>query len=726
MKSSSRSSKKGGAAAKAQVVIGEGHFINRELAWLAFNERVLEEAERESLPLLERAKFVAITAANLDEFFMVRVGALQLLRDQLRRVRDASGLTPIQQWEQIAERVQAYLERTYRLLDEDLLPALRKAGIRRLGVGDLTPGQRTYLEGVFRESVYPVLSPVAIDLDQAEAVMLPTLQITLLCEVETEAEEAGGQAEKRLVMVTLPGKLSRHLLVPDVEGARHAYINLEDLVELFLGHLFPDERVTAVARFRVSRNSDIAVDDESAFDLASEMEQVLDARLVSAAIRLEIEQGAPKGLIAVLKKLCGARAAQVYEVPGELDLRAYFGIAELPGFDELKVETWQSYPSADIEPGEGIFGAIRRGDILMHHPFENFEPVLNLVEAAATDADVVAIKMILYRTAKNSRIISALIRAAEAGKHVTVLVELKARFDEARNLERAEELQRAGAQIVYGVRGLKTHAKICLVMRREAGRMMRYMHFGTGNYNESTAKLYTDISYLTCRGDYGSDASAFFNTVTGRSRFVHFEKISMAPFGLRERLVSLIHSEAERARQGEEAEILMKMNSLEDREMIEALYAASTAGVKIRINVRGLCCLRPGIKGVSENIQVISIIDRYLEHARIYCFRQGGRRQVFISSSDFMNRNLSKRVELLVPVEDARARKRLFGILETTFNDTARARVLKSSGVYEPAMAQGGGKLVRSQEVFAKEAARRARAKGQAPDVLVPHVPKAG
>jgi polyphosphate kinase len=352
--------------------------------------------------------------------------------------------------------------------------------------------------------------------------------------------------------------------------------------------------------------------------------------------------------------------------------------------------------------------------------------VLNLVEAAATDADVVAIKMILYRTAKNSRIISALIRAAEAGKHVTVLVELKARFDEARNLERAEELQRAGAQIVYGVRGLKTHAKICLVMRREAGRMMRYMHFGTGNYNESTAKLYTDISYLTCRGDYGSDASAFFNTVTGRSRFVHFEKISMAPFGLRERLVSLIQSEAERARQGDEAEILMKMNSLEDREMIEALYAASTAGVKIRINVRGLCCLRPGIKGVSENIQVVSIIDRYLEHARIYCFRQGGRRQVFISSADFMNRNLSKRVELLVPVEDARARKRLFGILETTFNDTARARVLKSSGVYEPAVAQGGGKQVRSQEVFAKEAARRARAKGQAPDVLVPHVPKAG
>jgi polyphosphate kinase len=349
--------------------------------------------------------------------------------------------------------------------------------------------------------------------------------------------------------------------------------------------------------------------------------------------------------------------------------------------------------------------------------------VLSLVETAAADAEVVAIKMILYRTAKNSRIISALLKAAEAGKHVTVLVELKARFDEARNLERAEELLRAGAQIVYGVRGLKTHAKICLVMRREAGRMMRYMHFGTGNYNEATAKLYTDISYLTCRADYGADASAFFNTVTGRSRFVHFEKISMAPFGLRERLLGLIASEAERARQGEEAEILLKMNALEDRQTIEALYAASQAGVKIKLNVRGVCCLRPGVKGVSENIQVVSIIDRYLEHARIYCFRQGGRRQIFISSADLMNRNLSKRVELLVPVEDTRAKKRLLQVLETTFADTARARVLGSEGHYTLVPA-GGAKRVRSQEVFAKEAAKRARVRTQSPDVLVPHRPK--
>ena len=718
MTSSSRNPKQ--QVIQAAPVLKEEHFINRELSWLAFNERVLEEAERKDLPLLERAKFVAICASNLDEFFMVRVGALQVMREQQRRVRDAAGMSPTQQWNAIAERVKLFLERQYRLLNEDLLPALREVGIRRLEVTELTPGQRTVLEQYFMENIYPVISPVAIDEETPDQWPLPALQITLLCEVEG-GDEDGGEVERRMVVITLPSNLPRHVVVPDGESGQHAYVNLEDLVGMCMHQIFPSERVLATARFRVSRNSDMAVEDETAYDLASEMEQILNARQVSATIRLEIEKGAPRKLIQLLKKLCSARPAQVYEVPGELDLRVYFGIAGLAGFDEMKVESWPSYPSADIEPGESIFAAIQRGDILLHHPFESFEPILNLVEEAAVDPNVAAIKMILYRTAKNSRIISALIRAAESGKHVTVLVELKARFDEARNLERAEELQRAGAQIIYGVRGLKTHAKICMVMRRESGRMLRFMHFGTGNYNEATAKLYTDISYLTCRPLYGSDASAFFNTVTGRSRFVHFEKISMAPFGLRERLVNLIQSETERARQGEEAEILLKMNSLEDREMIAALYDASCAGVRVRINVRGICCLRPGVKGLSENIQVTSIIDRYLEHARIYCFRQGGRRQIFISSADLMNRNLSKRVELLVPIEDSRAKKRLLGVLETTFTDTAQARVLQADGSYQ--MATSGGKRVRSQEGFAKEAAKRVRAMNQAPDVLVPHLP---
>jgi polyphosphate kinase len=695
------------------------HFLNRELSWLAFNERVLDEAAREDLPVLERVKFLAISASNMDEFFMVRVGALQFLREQGRRAKDSSGLTPSQQWDQIHERTVAFIARQHELLKQKLVPMLAEKGIRRLTPAELTPAQRTDLDKHFMEHIFPVLSPIAIE----EGVLpsIPALHINVLCSVASQGEEGGNS--QRLVLVSVPGSLPRHVIVPDAEGAQHAYVNLEDVLGLFLHRYFPSENVTATARFRVSRNSDIAADDENVSDLVSEMEGILDKRLQSAAIRIEIEEGAKRDLVSAIRLMCEAGKAQSFTIPGELDLSAYFGIAGLPGFDDLKVDAWQSQTPPQIEPGESMFEVIKRGDLILHHPYESFEPVVKLIEEAAADPNVIAIKQILYRTARNSRVVAALIQAAEAGKQVTVLVELKARFDEARNLDRANDLLNAGAQIIYGVRGLKTHAKVCLIMRRESGHLVRYMHFGTGNYNEATSKLYTDISYLTCRADYGSDASAFFNTVTGRSRFVHFQKLSMAPFGLRERLITMIRSETERARQGESAEIMLKMNSLEDREMIEALYDASQVGVKIRLNVRGICCLRPGVKGLSENISVVSIIDRNLEHARIYIFRQGGRHVVFISSADFMNRNLSKRVELLVPIEDKEARKRLIHILETHFTDTARGRVLRSDGTWHlPAIT--AKKAKRSQETFAKEATRRSKQRNQSPDVLVPHVPK--
>jgi polyphosphate kinase len=696
------------------------HFLNRELSWLAFNSRVLDEAARSDLPVLERVKFIAITASNLDEFFMVRVGGLQAMREQGKRVKDNAGLTPTQQWEQIQQQTTAFVTRQYELLNGQLLPLLREKGIRRLTAAEITTGQRTYLHDYFVENIAPVLSPVALDEDHPRA-NIPALNIVILCTVQSGEN---GQMEKRNAILVLPmaPTLPRHIPVPDPEGGEYLYMNVEDLVSLFIGDFFPSEKVIASARFRVSRNTDITLDDEGAFDLASEMEAILEQRQSGNAIRIEIEAVAPRNLVKVMRELCGSKSPQIYEVPGELDLRGYYAISALAGFEELKVEPWEIQPCTAIQPGESLFDAIKRRDILLQHPYEGFDPVLSLVEEAAEDPDVIAIKQILYRTAKNSRIISALIRAAQAGKHVTVLVELKARFDEARNLERAGDLINAGAQIIYGVAGLKTHAKICLVMRRESGRLMRYMHFGTGNYNESTAKIYTDMSVLTCRADFGSDASSFFNTVTGRSRFVHFEKISMAPFGLRERLVSLIRSEAERAKQGESAEIMLKMNALEDREMIEALYDASVAGVRIRLNVRGICCLRPGVKGLSENISVVSIIDRYLEHARIFWFRQGGKNAVFIASADFMNRNLSKRVELLVPVEDKDARHRLTHILETQFKDTSRGRVLRSDGTWVlPSLPIT--KVLRSQEVFAKEAAKRAK-QNTAADVLVPHTPK--
>ncbi len=697
----------------------EDHFLNRELSWLAFNERVLAEAAREELPVLERVKFLAITASNFDEFFMVRVGALQFMREKGLRVKDPSGLTPSQQWDQIHERATAFIARQYEILGLHLIPLMREKGIRRLLPDELTPAQRTHLEEHFLEHIFPVLSPVA--LDDTPRANIPALQIALLCSILSEVND---KTSRRLVLFTLPSSLPRHITAPDTEGVQHAYLNLEDVLTLFLHHYFPSEKVAASARFRISRNSDIAADDDAVEDLAAAMEGILDMRLQSPAIRIEIEEGARRDLITAIRDMCEARNAQVFNIPGELDLTAYYAIAGLSSFDTLKVESWISQTPPQIEPGESMFDAIKRGDILLHHPYEAFEPVLKLIEEAASDPNVIAIKQILYRTAKNSRVVAALVRAAEAGKHVTVLVELKARFDEARNLDRANDLLNAGAQIIYGVHGLKTHAKVCLIMRRESGHLVRYMHFGTGNYNEATAKMYTDISYLTCRADYGSDASSFFNTVTGRSRFVHFQKISMAPFGLRERLVSMIRSETERAKQKEHAEILLKMNSLEDREMIEALYEASQAGVKVRLNIRGICCLRPGVKGLSENISVISIIDRYLEHARIYIFRQGGRHAVFISSADFMNRNLSKRVELLIPVEDKEAKKRLIHILETHFADTARGRVLRADGTWQqqPSPAK---KALRSQETFAKEAAKRSRQRNQAPDVLVPHTPKA-
>lgn len=705
--------------APPKLRLTEEHFINRELSWLAFNNRVLDEATRTTLPVLERVKFLAITASNLDEFFMVRVGGLQLLREKGVRAKDSSGFTPSQQWEQIHQHASAFMARQYEILQQQLVPMLQEKGIRRLPITDLTPAWRTHLREYFAEHIYPVLSPVVVD-DAGARAAIPALQIILLC---TVSSEDAGNTEKRHVLLPLPANLPRHVTVPDQEGGQHLYVNLEDIVTLFIGEFFPSEKVSAPARFRVSRNTDITVDDESAFDLATEMEEVLEARLKSPAIRIEIEAGASREHTRIIRDLCGAKTAQVYDVPGELDLRAFFQIASISGFDELKVDTWESHLSTAITPGESIFDAIKRGDILLHHPYESFDPILALVEEAAADPNVIAIKQILYRTAKNSRIISALIRAAQAGKHVTVLVELKARFDEARNLERSADLINAGAQIIYGVAGLKTHAKVCLVMRRESGHMTRYMHFGTGNYNEATSKLYTDISVLTCRADFGADASSFFNTVTGRSRFVHFHKLSMAPYGLRERLLTLIHSEAERARQGESAEIMLKMNALEDRKMIEALYEASQAGVKIRLNIRGICCLRPGLKGISENISVVSIIDRYLEHARIFWFRQGGKPAVFIASADFMNRNLSKRVELLTPVEDRESRKRLQHILEVHFADTARGRTLRSDGTWH-APHVTAAKAVRSQQQFAKEVANRARQANESPDVLVPHTPK--
>ncbi|MEI3559194.1 MAG: polyphosphate kinase 1 [Akkermansia muciniphila] len=690
-------------------------YINRELSWLEFNQRVLDQAVRKDLPLLERLKFLAITASNLDEFFMVRVGGLQMLRHSGSRVKDISGLTPTRQLKDIRTRVGRMIEDQYRLFHEEILPWMEINGINPVPLEDLSTSQKLTLEQYFNNQIFPLLTP--LDMDAPEAPALPSLK--LLMGVELRDNETG---EVRASVVALPDGLPRRVPVPSAETER--YVMLEDLVRECIGAVFPGETVLSAAVFRVTRNGDIAVQEEDALDLADEMEEVLVARKFSECVRLEIESSAPAPLHDRIMQIVGAGKEETYDLKGPLMLSDFMEMAFAPGNDQLKVEQWSPQPSPSVDPAVSIFENMANGDILLNHPYESFEPVLRLVEEAAEDPDVIAIKQVLYRTAKNSRIVAALKKAAESGKQVTALVELKARFDEARNLEKAEELQRSGVQVVYGVKGLKTHAKICLVVRREQGMLRRYCHFGTGNYNETTAKIYTDISYLTCDDQLGADASQFFNSVTGRTKLMRFRKLYPSPALMKARLIELIEGEAERARQGEPARISAKMNSLQDVEIIDALYRAADAGVDIELNVRGICCLKTGSRPNGKVIRVVSIVDRYLEHARIFFFHHGGNHQLFIASADWMTRNLDKRVELMVPVTNGRLARRLKAILDACFKDNVQACNILPDGTSEHIVRKKGQKAFRLQQYLTKEARRLAKDKErERQQMLEPHTP---
>ncbi|BCX50219.1 RNA degradosome polyphosphate kinase [Haloferula helveola] len=679
-------------------------YVNRELSWLEFNQRVLAEAQRPDLPLLERVKFLAITASNLDEFFQVRVGGLILMRRGGRNRPDPSGLTPIRQIQAIRRRVQRMIADQYSLLSKELLPALEAEGIHLLKVNDLDPTQKDQVAAFFHSSVEPLLTPLAIDAED-EPPHFPALQLTVACKLVDEENDS-----TRYALVPIPDSLNRRVPV-DRAGGGSGFVLIEDLVAAHIGSLFPGEKPTATACFRVTRNGDIAVQEEDAIDLAGEMEDVLAARKIADTVRLELPVPLSRDLGTVIRDACRAGTEEVYRCDGPIGLSSLMELAFADGYDHLRDTDWPPQQSPDISPAESVFEAIARRDVLLHHPYESFEPVLRLIDEASKDPDVVSIKQVLYRTAKNSRVIDSLIRAAENGKSVTVLVELKARFDEARNLDRAEELQRAGVQIVYGVKGLKTHAKICMIVRRESGHLRRYVHLGTGNYNESTARLYTDISLLTCRPEYGADASLFFNAVTGRSKLLRFQRLVPAPTAMKPRLLSLIADEAERARQGEPARIIAKVNSLQDPEIIAALYDASAAGVEVKLNIRGICCLKTGTSKRAKNIEVVSVIDRYLEHARIFYFHQGGDPLIFTSSADWMGRNLDRRVELMVPIEDSRARKRLLKILETFFRDNTQASRILPDGTSERIQPGKGEKAFRAQEDFYRRARRTAKAR---------------
>ncbi len=672
--------------------------FSRELSWLAFNHRVLEEALDAANPPLERLKFLAIVSSNLDEFFMVRVGGLRILRADGRRERDAAGLDPEQQLAEISRRAHDMVETQYRCFLEDLKPRLRAAGIQRQDVDQLTPALYEHLDHVFEHEIYPVLSPISLESPE-DPPLIPGL--TLHLAVRLKQDKAGGR-KARLAVVTLPRKLGRFITLPIVKG--HNYALVEDVVRLFIDRLFPGESVAECAPFRITRNADMSVREDLASDLMADMKEVLSQRRNSDCVRIEVAASTSKQTIAFLQKLADVDEAHTYAVAGPLDLGAYFSLARMTGFDELREKPWTPQGLPGAQPNEPLFDVIRRGDVLLYHPYQSFDPVVRLIEEAAEDPDVLAIKQILYRTSENSPVVAALARAAARDKHVTALVELKARFDEARNIGWAEALEQTGVQVIYGLKRLKTHAKLCIIVRREPGGVRRYIHFGTGNYNEITARLYCDVSFMTCQDEYGADATAFFNMITGYSQPVNFRRIEAAPLGLRAKLLGLIEDEIQRHQQGQKGHIMAKVNSLVDRELIEALYRASQAGVKIELSVRGICCLRPGVPGLSEGISVSSVVDRFLEHARILYFRHGGDPLVFISSADWMPRNLDRRVELLVPVDEPACRDRLIDILKISLADEAKIRRLQPDGAYARHPDAGRDKALRSQAEFFRQA----------------------
>jgi polyphosphate kinase len=688
-------------------------FLNRETSWLEFNGRVLEEAQDPTNPLLERLKFATIVASNLDEFFMVRVAALKNAVAEGDLAPDPAGLTPSQQLTQISERAHAMVHGLYDTLGREILPALAERGIQIVPLSSLSPAARTALSRNFRDELLPVLTPLAIDTARPFP-MLAGLSLNLAVLLAPPE----GESDPRLAVVQVPSGLPR--LVRPSGAPANTYVLLEEVIRGELEALFPGQEIRETAVFRVARDSELDLDDEGGRDLLEVIEEELKNRRRSEIVRLEVEAGVGETLLRTLCERLQVCDADTYRIPGPVDIRALFAFVDLPALEDLRDPPLKPLPSLEIPP-DGLFALLDERDVYLHHPYESFDPVVQFVTQAADDPDVLAIKQTLYRTSGDSPLVQSLARAAEKGKQVTVLVELMARFDEQRNIRWARRLEEAGAHVIYGIRGYKTHAKICLVVRRGRQGIRRYVHLGTGNYNDRTARLYTDFGRMTADPDIGEDASAFFNALTGYSDPPRMKKLVMAPTQLRERHLRLIARERQRAEGGQAAEIRAKMNALVDEDVIRALYDAAKAGVRIRLNVRGTCCLRPGVKGLSETIQVVSVVDRFLEHARIFYFRNGGDEEVYLSSADWMPRNLDKRIELLFPVESAEGRQKVLTALDNAFQDNVKGRWLQADGTYKRRRPAKGEEPVRSQLQNYREVQRAVeRARAAAGVVLEP------
>lgn len=696
------------------------NYVNRELSWIEFNYRVLSEARDKNIPLFERLKFLSITASNLDEFYMVRVASLKDMVHAKYTKPDIAGLKPSDQLEKISEKTHELVAVQYSTYNRSILPALKQNGLRViLNHEDLSEEEGRFVDSYFERDVYPVLTPMAVDSSRPfPLIRNKSLNIAALL------KKKSGEEELEFAMVQVPSVLPRIVKLPAKEKEMQAVILLEQIIERNMESLFLNYNVITSSPFRVMRNADLTIDEEEAVDLLEEIQKQLKKRQWGEAIRLEVEEKMDKQLLKILKRELNIGSSDIFQIAGPLDLTFLMKMYGLNGFDHLKAVPYVPQQVPELMNEDDIFTNIRKGDILLHHPYETFDPVVNFVKEAAKDPEVLAIKQTLYRVSGNSPIVAALAEAADNRKQVSVLVELKARFDEENNINWAKKLEKAGCHVIYGLVGLKTHSKITLVVRREEDGVRRYVHLGTGNYNDSTAKLYTDLGLMTCNPQIGEDATAVFNMLSGYSEPLQWNKLVLAPIWLRARFLKMIRREIKNAGSGKPAHIIAKMNSLCDKEIIAALYEASCAGVKIQLIVRGICSLKAGVPGLSENISVHSIVGNFLEHARIFYFENDGSPELYLGSADWMPRNLDKRVEIMFPVEEEDLMERILNILKTQLEDNVKAHILKPDGTYEKPDKRGRVQR-NSQEEFCEEAVLAVKAElkkmnPQASRVFVP------
>jgi polyphosphate kinase len=692
-------------------------YFNRELSWLQFNRRVLEEAQDPQVPLLERLKFLAIFSSNLDEFFMVRVGGIQQkVQAGIPFGSGADRMAPRVQMERISEVAHQLVTAEYACLADHVQPALEREGIRLRGLKALTDADHRYLHDMFQSEVYPVLTPLAIDpVHPFPHLLNKSLNLCVLLQRPHDGE-------KLFALVQVPAVLPRFVHLAGEKG--HVFVPLETVIRMHLPELFAGMELLHATVFRVTRNSDYEIDDDEVEDLLKTIEEEVRKRRRGAAARLEIEADVSAEVEQFLTTALDLDSLDVYRIPGLLDLTGLFQIHALPGYPSLRDPQFVPQQVPELAQASSIWSAIRARDILVHHPYESFGHVVDFIEAAANDDRVLAIKQTLYRTSSDSPVVRALQRAADNGKQVTAVIELKARLDEERNIVWARELEKAGVHVVFGFIGLKTHCKVSLVVRREDDGIRRYVHLGTGNYNPQTARIYSDLGYFTSRPEFCEDVSSLFNYLTGYSELPQWRKLVVAPSRMQAFMIEKIEAEAKLQQSGKEGRIIAKINGLLEPAVVQALYRASQAGVRIDLVIRGICSLRPGLPGVSDNIRVRSVVDRFLEHSRIFFFGNGGDPQVYIGSADWMDRNLSRRVEVVWPIEQPDLKQRLIrDILATTLADNAKARELMPDGTYRPVTVAADAPRLRSQEKFLEMATQNAaRRLNEVPPPPAPYV----